>query len=140
MGNGVRWTKERDAQLSKLREQGLSSEQIATKLGGVTRNAVIGRAARLGLVTQDKRPKSVRKPRLVNHGCYFKTTSDTPPPVPAIDQRSEAPVALLDLEPHHCRWPVRDAPYAFCGDTKQDGSSYCGHHFGVSRRGVANPY
>lgn len=55
-----------------------------------------------------------------------------------IDDQSNAPVALLDLEPHHCRWPVQDVPYLFCADAKQDGSSYCSYHFGVSKRGMAN--
>ncbi len=40
-------------------------------------------------------------------------------------------VTLLDLEPHHCRWPV-DAPdlvnHRFCGVTREDGLPYCKAH------------
>lgn len=43
------WTDERVAELSKLWAEGLSASQIANQLGGVTRNAVIGKVHRLGL-------------------------------------------------------------------------------------------
>ena len=44
-----RWSPERVSTLTKLVTDGLSASQIATELGGVTRNAVIGKAIRLGL-------------------------------------------------------------------------------------------
>ncbi len=131
------WTKERDAELVKLREQGFSAAQIAVKLGGLTRSAVIGRADRMGL----RSTKRAAQPRPAVQRPV-RNTPFVPPatllPVPAIDQQSEAPVALLDLEPHHCRWPVSEAHYLFCAATQLDGSSYCRRHFGISRRGVAN--
>src|SRR5947199_4794757 len=43
------WTDERVALLKKLWLDGLSASQIAKQLGGVTRNAVIGKVHRLGL-------------------------------------------------------------------------------------------
>ena len=43
------WTNERIAKLKKLWEKGLTASQIADELGGVSRNAVIGKAHRLGL-------------------------------------------------------------------------------------------
>ncbi len=43
------WTDERVASLKKLWLEGLSASQIAKQLGGVTRNAVIGKVHRLGL-------------------------------------------------------------------------------------------
>src|ERR1700742_3151032 len=43
------WTEERVATLKKLWLEGLSASQIAKQLGGVTRNAVIGKVHRLGL-------------------------------------------------------------------------------------------
>ena len=43
------WTDERVARLAKLWAEGLSASQIAADLGGVTRNAVIGKVHRLGL-------------------------------------------------------------------------------------------
>ncbi|HEY9218643.1 MAG TPA: GcrA family cell cycle regulator, partial [Phenylobacterium sp.] len=43
------WTEERVEILKKLWQDGLSASQIAKQLGGVTRNAVIGKVHRLGL-------------------------------------------------------------------------------------------
>src|SRR3954469_23925217 len=43
------WTDERVESLKKLWLEGLSASQIAKQLGGVTRNAVIGKVDRLGL-------------------------------------------------------------------------------------------
>src|SRR6478736_2025482 len=46
---GISWTDERVELLKKLWSDGLSASQIATELGNVTRNAVIGKVHRLGL-------------------------------------------------------------------------------------------
>ena len=43
------WTDERVEVLKKLWGEGQSASQIAKELGGVTRNAVIGKVHRLGL-------------------------------------------------------------------------------------------
>ena len=43
------WTKTKVEKLSKLWGQGLSARDIANKLGDISRNAVIGKANRLGL-------------------------------------------------------------------------------------------
>ena len=43
------WTEDRVASLKRLWLEGLSASQIAKQLGGVTRNAVIGKVHRLGL-------------------------------------------------------------------------------------------
>jgi len=51
------WTDERIDQLKTMWEQGLTASQIAETLGGVTRNAVIGKAHRLGL---QSRPSPVK--------------------------------------------------------------------------------
>src|SRR6185369_705670 len=64
------WTDERVETLKKLWLDGLSASQIAKQLGGVTRNAVIGKVHRLGLSgratpSQPARPafKAPRPPR-----------------------------------------------------------------------------
>ena len=51
------WTDERIDQLKALWDKGLTASQIAEKLGGVSRNAVIGKAHRLGLKS---RPSPVK--------------------------------------------------------------------------------
>jgi GcrA cell cycle regulator len=49
MENTVNWTDERVEKLKKLWSEGLSASQIAAQLGGVSRNAVIGKVHRLNL-------------------------------------------------------------------------------------------
>lgn len=51
------WTEDRVATLTKLWGDGLSASQIAKQLGGVTRNAVIGKVHRLGLSGRAKPSK-----------------------------------------------------------------------------------
>ena len=52
------WTDERVELLKKLWADGLSASQIAAELGGITRNAVIGKVHRLGLSGRAKSPSS----------------------------------------------------------------------------------
>src|SRR5437016_7824766 len=65
------WTDERVELLKKLWADGLSASQIAAELGGITRNAVIGKVHRLGLSGRAKSPSSAaprpRKPRAHPH-------------------------------------------------------------------------
>jgi GcrA cell cycle regulator len=62
------WTEERVGTLKKLWLDGLSASQIAKQLGGVTRNAVIGKVHRLGLSgraapSQPSRPRRAASSR-----------------------------------------------------------------------------
>ena len=50
----IKWADERELLLRKLWADGLSASQIAAELGGVTRNAVIGKVHRLKLKRQAK--------------------------------------------------------------------------------------
>src|SRR5437764_6386009 len=65
------WTDERVETLKKLWLEGLSASQIAKQLGGVTRNAVIGKVHRLGLAGRAtpsrpaKRPVRASRPRII---------------------------------------------------------------------------
>jgi len=64
------WTEERIAVLTKMWEGGATASQIADELGGVSRNAVIGKAHRLGLKARPSpvkanEPKPEAKPKPV---------------------------------------------------------------------------
>lgn len=66
------WTDERIDQLKQMWERGMTASQIAEELGGVSRNAVIGKAHRLGLQARpspvkatDSTPKAAPQPRKV---------------------------------------------------------------------------
>ena len=70
------WTDERIDQLKKLWESGMTASQIAEELGGVSRNAVIGKAHRLGL---QSRPSPVK----ANDGVATPAAAPQPAPAPA---------------------------------------------------------
>ena len=55
---GAAWTDERVELLKRLWSEGLSASQIAAQIGGVTRNAVIGKVHRLGLSGRAKAPST----------------------------------------------------------------------------------
>ena len=45
------------------------------------------------------------------------------------------PVTLMELQWHHCRWPIGDPQspdFMFCGANKLDGHPYCGRHCGAA--------
>src|ERR1700724_3658947 len=58
MEGTMSWTDERVEMLKKLWADGLSASQIAAELGGITRNAVIGKVHRLGLSGRAQTPSS----------------------------------------------------------------------------------
>jgi len=57
------WTDERIDQLKAMWEKGMTASQIAEELGGVSRNAVIGKAHRLGLQSRPSPVKANDAPR-----------------------------------------------------------------------------
>ena len=76
------WTDERIAKLTKMWEGGSTASQIAEDLGGVSRNAVIGKAHRLGLKA---RPSPVKPNE--------KSEAAAPKPVPAAAKPVREPKA-----------------------------------------------
>ena len=76
------WTDERIERLKKMWHDGATASQIADELGGVSRNAVIGKAHRLGL---EQRPSPVkpgeekeRKPAPATAPATAKPRADAP--------------------------------------------------------------
>lgn len=135
------WTDERVSLLTKLWGEGHTAAEIAKQLGGVTRNAVIGKAHRLKLsnrlspIQQNKKPanKNVEKKPLK------KVVSVIQPKEPVNDvqikpeqyKKPENLYSLLDLKPRMCRWPCGDPKhddFGFCGDNAMPGLPYCEDH------------
>ena len=147
------WNDERVETLKKLWQEGLSASQIANRIGGVTRNAVIGKVHRLGLsgrapasrttaarprprIAAQRRPAKPRfntvGPVALRPTLTFQPEAE--PYVPAYEE-VEIPLAerksLLDLLESSCRWPIGDPQHAdfhFCSRTKMSGLPYCEHH------------
>ncbi len=142
------WTEERVAVLKKLWLEGLSASQIAKQLGGVTRNAVIGKVHRLGLSgraapSQPSRPVfRPTRPRPQAHAAPVRRTEPVvrpaaPPPPPMVDLPGTATV--LTLGAHMCKWPIGDPStdeFSFCGRRAGGEGPYCVEHARVAYQPV----
>jgi len=140
------WTDERVATLTKLWADGLSASQIAAELGGVTRNAVIGKVHRLGLSGRAKpTSSSAKSPKRARSSYNSKPRSPGRTGVslrdgPSASARAavedlEAPVCkkldLVDLTEKTCKWPHGDPAtddFHFCGNTPKEDTPYCEYH------------
>ncbi|MHC5654458.1 GcrA family cell cycle regulator [Stappia sp.] len=152
------WTSERVDLLKKLWLEGLSASQIAAELGGVTRNAVIGKVHRLGLSGRAKAPTNAAKPsRKTTQPTAGAETAQAPEtnagapqtigatalkmapsPAPAPQQKPVAelvPIAkratILTLTERTCKWPIGDPTkddFYFCGNNSNPGVPYCPYH------------
>jgi len=138
------WTDERVATLKKLWLEGLSASQIAKQLGGVTRNAVIGKVHRLGLSgratpSQPTRStfKAPRAPRPVSsHPAPRRIEAHAPPvPRPVIYDEAPGSATVLTLGAHMCKWPIGDPSsdsFTFCGRVSDKDGPYCVQHAAVA--------
>lgn len=128
------WTDERVALLKKMWGEGKTAAEIAQELGGVTRNAVIGKAHRLKLSNrlspiQQNNKKPASKPS--EEKAPPRKISKTPPPA---DMDIEG-VSLAQLKDKMCRWPIGDPKepdFRFCGCQSIAGLPYCGDHAKVA--------
>ncbi len=88
------WTEERIGTLTKMWEGGATASQIAEELGGVSRNAVIGKAHRLGLKA---RPSPVKANDKTEKAAA--ETQNAAAPAPAAPKRKAKPAAAPRPEP-----------------------------------------
>ena len=128
------WTHERIEQLKKLWEAGFTASNIATELGGITRNAVIGKAHRLGLSGRMKSKSKVSSVSIVrkrkmpvnkNSKIIELTTSVEP----------MNPTSFADIKDGLCRWPLgepEDLDFKFCGRKCAEGIIYCTEHHSLA--------
>ncbi|MEL6738736.1 MAG: GcrA family cell cycle regulator [Pseudomonadota bacterium] len=72
------WTDERIATLKKMWEGGATASQIAEELGGVSRNAVIGKAHRLGLKSRPSPVKANEKKKAAKKAAASKSAAKKP--------------------------------------------------------------
>jgi GcrA cell cycle regulator len=138
-----RWPCEQIERLKALWDEGrLSASQMAHRLG-ISRSAVLGKVHRMGLAThkvkqQAKPPKPAPKAKKQLPPA-MPTLELPPPPEPPF-----VGIVFDELTPNSCRYPQGDGPFVFCGQPKQDGSSYCAHHHRIcyvplSRRPIYIP-
>jgi GcrA cell cycle regulator len=155
------WTDDRVEILKKMWGEGQSASQIAKELGGVTRNAVIGKVHRLGLSNRTAtaapaaapaaaaKPEAKAKPAAKPAAAAKIIPAGQPlPPQPSANEISPEALAkvsevekkskkigLMDLTERTCKWPVGDPAtddFWFCGLPVQQGKPYCEAHVGVA--------
>jgi GcrA cell cycle regulator len=135
------WNEERVALLRKLWAEGLSASQIAKQLGGVTRNAVIGKVHRLGLAGRAtpsrpaKRPVRAARPRVMGPSApRLRPPSSIPhvviPDLEPLTFEDGKAANVLTLNESMCKYPIgdpTDPSFAFCGRSAS-GGPYCLDH------------
>lgn len=136
------WTDERVELLKKLWAEGLSAAQIANKMGGVTRNAVIGKVHRLGLsgrATPAKPQRGCRAPtdrreaggEPKNPQPEVKSVIPEPEFTAPVVLESGARSTVATIKNNMCKWPLGDPAkddFHFCGQPTLSGKSYCAYH------------
>lgn len=147
---GIAWTEERIDQLKQGWADGDSATVIAARLGGVSRNAVIGKAHRLGLGGREPRQcpgvsadmvgaiSSTRTARLrkskpdpIALASLAKIMSAPKPQViEHIPEPKPLMMTLMDLGHRDCRYPVEGEKQHtfFCGHDVREDSPYCAYH------------
>jgi len=122
------WTDKRVAKLKKLWSKGLSASQIAEELGeGATRNAIIGKAHRLGL---SSRPSPVKAPPPKTEKKPVKKAKKPAPKKPEVKEEPKK-ITILNLTDRMCKWPIGhpgEENFHFCGQRATPGQPYCPHH------------
>mgnify|MGYP001502206679 CR=1 FL=1 len=131
------WTEEKVAKLKELWGKGNTASQIAEIIGGISRNAVIGKAHRLNLsakiktrtaasnqnfenslVEKNNKSKRVRRSK-------FKSL------IIEKDFEPENPKQLEELDENSCKWPIGhpdEKSFYFCGRSSLKDFSYCKLH------------
>lgn len=156
---GPSWTKERVELLKRLWSDGRSASQIAAEIGGVSRNAVIGKVHRLGLAGRvakgngtapagSRRPRSeaetllpvVEVPSVIAPEPPALAVVQATPPVATVALPESARVTIMELRDFMCRWPMGDPStpdFRFCGDRAITGLPYCAHHSRIAYQPAA---
>lgn len=148
-GSYYEWTEERIGLMRQMWLRGQSSGEIGHVLG-VSRNAVIGKLGRLGLLGNRRRhvpsmPEREPPDQDVLRAAHLLTY---PPltPFPLLPAPAAAPLVITSITDGMCRWPTGGGgrePYYFCGEPvthraepRAGGyamlSAYCARHHAVA--------
>jgi GcrA cell cycle regulator len=125
------WTPERIAEVTRLWGEGLTTAEIG-KAVGVTKNAVVGKAHRLGL---PPRPSPIRRSGGGGSGGTGTSTAGRKAPrTMAAKPAPVKPVPQLALSTfgQRCKWPFGhpgEANFHFCGSLALVNKPYCPEHY-----------
>ena len=131
------WTDEKVSKLKELWGKGNTASQIAEIIGGISRNAVIGKAHRLNLSAKIKTRSATSSKNFDNNiegknilskkgrKSKFKTL------IIEKDFEPENPKHLEELDENSCKWPIGhpdEKNFYFCGRSSLKDFSYCKLH------------
>ena len=131
------WNEEKVEKLKKLWGKGSTASQIAEVIGGLSRNAVIGKAHRLNLSSKIKTKNTSSFQSFGNNTeennskqkqgkrSRFKSL------LIENDFEPENPKKLEELDESSCKWPVghpEEKSFYFCGRSSLKDFSYCKLH------------
>ena len=131
------WTEEKVAKLKELWGKGNTASQIAEIIGGISRNAVIGKAHRLNLsakiktrtATSNESFKNAVEEKNFNHKKVRRSKFKS-----LIIEKNfepENPKQLEELDESSCKWPIGhpdEKSFYFCGRSSLKDFSYCKLH------------
>jgi len=131
------WNDEKVAKLKELWGKGNTASQIAEIIGGLSRNAIIGKANRLNLSSKIKATNSTS-----GQGYYgssenknLKQKSSRKSKFQSLiiekDFEPENPKKLEELDESSCKWPIghpEEEAFYFCGRSSLKDFSYCKLH------------
>ena len=131
------WTEEKVSKLKELWGKGNTASQIAEIIGGISRNAVIGKAHRLNLSAKIKTRTATSNKNFTNsieennaksrrsRKSKFKSL------IIEKDFEPENPKQLEELDENSCKWPIGhpdEKEFYFCGRSSLKDFSYCKLH------------
>ncbi|MDA9604660.1 hypothetical protein N9S39_03005 [Candidatus Pelagibacter sp.] len=131
------WNEEKVAKLKMLWGKGNTASQIAEIIGGLSRNAVIGKANRLNLSSKIKMRKSSSNE---NSQVNFEENNSKQKRgrksrfqslIIEKDFEPENPKKLEELDENSCKWPIghpEEKSFYFCGRSSLKDFSYCKLH------------
>ena len=131
------WTEEKVAKLKELWGKGNTASQIAEIIGGISRNAVIGKAHRLNLSAKIKTRTAISSQNFENsiEQKGIKSNKGRKSKFKSLiiekDFEPENPKQLEQLDESSCKWPIGhpdESSFYFCGRSSLKDFSYCKLH------------
>jgi GcrA cell cycle regulator len=131
------WTEEKVAKLKELWGKGSTASQIAEIIGGISRNAVIGKAHRLNLSAKIKTRTATSNESFKNsrsdNNIKSKRGRRSKFKSLLIEKNFEPenPKTLEELDEKSCKWPIghpNEKSFYFCGRSSLKDFSYCKLH------------
>lgn len=145
----ITWTDERVDGLKRMHAEGHSFREIGAAIG-VSRNAAIGKAKRMGLVVRPMsgpKPKKPKAPKAAPKAVRTNRPAVRSETIASLQQYKLRCVEIVplnlqlsELEPDSCRYPdggwdgddKPETPITFCGHPRVGSSSYCMPHFALT--------